>query len=76
MLFLVEIDLEQTQEEMMVLGNSTLWTKLYGSLGEQKRKMVSNGFDLKTYGLGLGYENEYKDGQLLGTGLFLYKYKC
>ena len=54
----------------MVLGNSTLWTKLYGSLGEQKEKDGINGFDLKTYGLGLGYENEYKDGQLLGTGLF------
>lgn len=54
----------------MVLGNSTLWTKLYGSLGEQKEKDGINGFDLKTYGLGLGYENEYKDGQLLGAGLF------
>lgn len=54
----------------MVLGNNTLWTKLYGSLGEQKEKDGINGFDLKTYGLGLGYENEYKDGQLLGTGLF------
>lgn len=54
----------------MVLGNSTLWSKVYGSLGEQKEKDGINGFDLKTYGLGLGYENEYKDGQLLGTGLF------
>ena len=54
----------------MVLGNSTLWSKAYGSLGKQKEKDGINGFDLKTYGLGLGYENEYKDGQLLGTGLF------
>lgn len=54
----------------MVLGNSTLWSKVYGSLGEQKEKDGINGFDLKTYGLGLGYENEYKDGQLLGAGLF------
>ncbi len=54
----------------MSLGNNKLWAKAYGSIGKQDNKDGISGFDLKTYGLGLGYDKEYKDGQVIGLGAF------
>lgn len=50
----------------MLVDNNRLWIKTYGSLGKQQNKDSINGFDLKTYGLALGYDKEYKDGQIIG----------
>lgn len=54
----------------IVVDNNKLWAKAYGSLGKQDDKDGISGFDLKTYGLGLGYDKEYKDGQVFGLGGF------
>lgn len=54
----------------MSIGNNKLWAKMYGGLGKQSNKDGEKGFDLKTYGLGLGYDKEYKDGQVIGLGTF------
>ena len=52
------------------VDNNILWVKAFGSIGEQRDKDSISGFDLKTYGLGLGYDNEYKDGQIIGLSTF------
>lgn len=52
------------------VDNNRLWVKAFGSIGEQRDKDSISGFDLKTYGLGLGYDNEYKDGQIIGLSTF------
>ncbi len=54
----------------MIIDNNKLWAKAYGSIGKQYNKDDISGFDLKTYGLGLGYDKEYKDGQIFGLGAF------
>ncbi|MCT7535755.1 autotransporter outer membrane beta-barrel domain-containing protein [Aliarcobacter cryaerophilus] len=52
------------------VDNNRVWVKAFGSIGEQRDKDSISGFDLKTYGLGLGYDNEYKDGQIIGLSTF------
>ncbi|RBQ29061.1 autotransporter family protein [Aliarcobacter vitoriensis] len=52
------------------VDNNRVWVKAFGSIGEQKDKDSISGFDLKTYGLGLGYDKEYKDGQIIGLSTF------
>ncbi len=54
----------------IVVDNNKLWAKAYGSIGKQDDKDGISGFDLKTYGLGLGYDKEYQDGQVFGLGTF------
>lgn len=52
------------------VDNNRVWVKAFGSIGEQKDKDSISGFDIKSYGLGLGFDNEYKDGQVLGLATF------
>ena len=52
------------------VNNNRVWAKAFGSIGEQKDKDSISGFDIKSYGLGLGFDNEYKDGQVLGLATF------
>ena len=54
----------------MMFGEKSLWIKPFGSMGSQQDKDGLNGFDTKTYGLGLGIEGEYADNQKLGFALF------
>ena len=54
----------------MVVDSNKLWAKVYGGLGKQKDKDSISGFDLKSYGLGLGYDKEYKEDQIIGFGAF------
>ncbi len=54
----------------MIFGEKSLWVKPFGSMGSQQDKDGLNGFDTKTYGLGLGIEGEYADNQKLGFALF------
>ena len=54
----------------MVFGEKSLWIKPFGSIGSQQDKDGLNGFDTKTYGLGLGIEGEYADNRKLGFALF------
>lgn len=54
----------------MVFAEKSLWVKPFGSMGSQQDKDGLNGFDTKTYGLGLGIEGEYADNQKLGFALF------
>lgn len=54
----------------MFFAEKSLWVKPFGSIGSQQDKDGLNGFDTKTYGLGLGIEGEYTDNQKLGFALF------
>jgi len=55
-------------DEMFVHKN--VWVKPFGSFGSQNDKDGINGFDLNAYGLGIGFDGEYKDNQNLGVALF------
>jgi uncharacterized protein with beta-barrel porin domain len=54
-----------------VIHDKNLWIKSYGSLGAQKNVNGLNGFDFKSYGIGIGFDGKNKNEQLLGFGLFL-----
>jgi outer membrane autotransporter protein len=53
-----------------MLSEKNVWVKTYGSYGEQDDKDGLNGFDIKTYGLGFGFDGEYADNQKVGIGFF------
>ncbi|GAB1466580.1 hypothetical protein MASR2M54_20800 [Aliarcobacter cryaerophilus] len=55
---------------MVCLAKITFGLNLFASIGKQGDKNNINGFDLKTYGLGLGFDTEYKDNQKVGLALF------
>ena len=54
----------------MKIDNDRIWIKASGGLAKQKDKDSILGFDLKGYGLGIGYDKEYKDNQFIGFGTF------
>ncbi|MCT7537796.1 autotransporter family protein [Aliarcobacter butzleri] len=54
----------------IIVDSNRVWIKAFGSLGDQKDKDSISGFDLKTYGLGLGYDKEYKEDQIIGLAAF------
>ncbi|MCT7573789.1 autotransporter domain-containing protein [Aliarcobacter butzleri] len=54
----------------IIVDSNRVWIKAFGSLGDQKDKDSISGFDLKTYGLGLGYDKEYKEDQIIGLATF------
>lgn len=56
-----------------MLSEKNIWVKPYGSLGAQKNKDGVNGFDINTYGIGLGFDAEIKENQQIGLGLFYTK---
>ncbi|MDQ7046011.1 MAG: autotransporter domain-containing protein [Sulfurimonas sp.] len=55
-------------EEMF--SEKNLWVKAFGSFGTQDDQDGINGFDLNTYGLGLGVDAEYASNQTIGLALF------
>jgi outer membrane autotransporter protein len=54
----------------LVTDDNRVWVKTFGSLGEQRNKDSIAGFDIKTYGLGIGYDKEYKEDQIIGLAAF------
>ncbi len=60
-------------DEMIISENNKAWIKTFGSIGKQKNKNDVYGFDLNSYGLGLGYDKEYKENQFLGLSAFYTK---
>lgn len=54
----------------MMFGNKSLWVKTYGSTGNQNNKDGMNGFGVKSYGLGIGADGEYKANQKVGLAMF------
>lgn len=54
----------------MKIDNDRVWIKASGGLAKQKDKDSILGFDLKGYGLGIGYDKEYKDNQFIGFATF------
>lgn len=55
-------------EEMFAEKN--FWFKPFGSAGSQNDKDGINGFDLKSYGFGIGVDGEYKSNQPVGFAFF------
>jgi outer membrane autotransporter protein len=53
-----------------MLSEKNVWVKPYGSFGSQEDKAGVNGFDIDTYGIGLGVDGEYADNQKIGVGFF------
>jgi outer membrane autotransporter protein len=53
-----------------LLSQKNIWVKPYGSFGQQDDKDGLNGFDIKTYGIGVGADAEYSANQKVGVGLF------
>lgn len=54
-----------------VVQDKNLWIKPFGSIGSQSNKDGLNGFGVKSYGMGMGFDTKNKDDQLAGFGLFL-----
>lgn len=55
----------------MVYNDKSFWVKPFGSTGTQSKVDGMNGFDVKSYGIGMGVDGKNKDDQVLGLGLFL-----
>lgn len=56
-----------------LLASKNMWVKPYGSFGSQENKNGVNGFDISTYGIGIGADGETKDNQQIGLGFFYTK---
>lgn len=56
-----------------MFSEKNLWVKPFGSFGKQNDKNGINGFDMNTYGIGLGVDGEYKPNQTLGLAFFYTK---
>lgn len=56
-----------------MLSEKNVWVKPYGSMGSQDDKDGVNGFDIDTYGIGVGFDGEYKENHQIGVGLFYTK---
>ncbi len=53
-----------------LFASKNIWIKPYGSLGSQSDKDGVNGFDIGTYGIGIGVDGEYKKDKQMGAGFF------
>lgn len=53
-----------------MLSEKNVWVKPYGSIGSQDDKDGVNGFDIDTYGIGIGFDGEYKENNQIGVGFF------
>ncbi len=53
-----------------MFAEKNFWFKPFGSFGKQNNKDGINGFDLKSYGFGIGVDGEYKSNQSLGVAFF------
>lgn len=53
-----------------LFSENNLWIKPFAGMGKQKDKNSIKGFDLKTYGFGIGADSEYGDNQKIGLALF------
>lgn len=56
-----------------MLSEKNVWVKPYGSMGSQDDKDGVNGFDIDTYGIGVGFDGEYKKDYQIGVGFFYTK---
>ena len=56
-----------------LLASKNMWVKPYGSYGSQENKNGVNGFDISTYGIGIGVDGETKENQQIGVGFFYTK---
>ncbi|GEM_PF-1976670 len=56
-----------------LLASKNMWVKPYGSYGSQENKNGVNGFDISTYGIGIGVDGETKNNQQMGLGFFYTK---
>ena len=54
----------------IMLSQKNLWFKPFGSYGEQNNKDGINGFNISSYGFGIGVDAEYQADDKLGFGLF------
>lgn len=57
-------------DQMVFEDDNRLWVKAFGSLGNQRDKDEVYGFDISTYGIGLGYDKEHMPNQFLGLAAF------
>lgn len=64
------INMGMNSGDDMNIDNNKVWIKAYGGLGKQRDKDDISGFDLKTYGVGIGYDKEYQDDQFIGLATF------
>lgn len=53
-----------------ILSEKNVWFKPFGSWGKQENKDGLNGFDIKSYGFGLGADGKTKDEQQYGIAFF------
>ncbi|WP_419774149.1 autotransporter domain-containing protein [Halarcobacter sp.] len=54
----------------MIFKNKRLWLKPFASSSKQDNKDGISGFDVDSYGIGIGSDIEYKDNNTFGLGLF------
>ncbi|XPV52957.1 MAG: autotransporter outer membrane beta-barrel domain-containing protein [Halarcobacter ebronensis] len=54
----------------MIFKNKRLWLKPFASSSKQNNKDGISGFDVDSYGIGIGSDIEYKDNHTFGLGLF------
>lgn len=54
----------------MIFKNKRLWLKPFASSSKQDNKDGISGFDVDSYGIGIGSDIEYKDNHTFGLGLF------
>ncbi|MBV5320301.1 MAG: autotransporter domain-containing protein [Sulfuricurvum sp.] len=54
----------------IALRDQNLWIKPFGSRGSQDNKDGMNGFEVKAYGFGMGYDAEVAPKQRLGAAFF------
>lgn len=54
----------------MTMVEKNLWAKVYGSMGQQDDKNGMNGFDVNSYGIGIGADAEVAAKQRIGAALF------
>lgn len=59
----------------IAFSEKSVWLKPFGSFGSQNDKNSMNGFDVNSYGLGMGIDGEYAPNQKIGFGFFFTKAK-
>ena len=57
----------------LTLGNKNVWTKAYGSKGNQDNKDGTNGFEVDAYGIGIGADAEVSNDSRIGAAFFYTK---
>ncbi|MDX1809800.1 MAG: autotransporter domain-containing protein [Sulfurospirillaceae bacterium] len=55
----------------IAFSDKHMWVKPFGAYTKQDDKDGLNGFSANTYGMGLGFDGEYKEGRRAGFALFI-----